>query len=156
MMSRILHAIALLLLFSQPLAAIEPDEMFDDPEKEARAREIGRQLRCLKCRNQSIFDSNAGLAYDLRVLVRERMEAGDTDQEVLDYIHARFGDYVLLKPPVTAGTYVLWLTPMVMVLLAAAGATAYLRRRPHPAAAPDLSDAEREEARRLLHGKENP
>ena len=91
--------------------ALDPAELFDDPAKEARAREIGRSLRCMVCQNQSIFDSNAGLAKDLRVLVRQRMEAGDTDQEIIDYVAARYGDYVLLEPPVAPRTAVLWIAP---------------------------------------------
>ena len=87
--------------------ALDADEMFKDPTKEERARDIGRQLRCMVCQNQSIFDSNSGLAKDLRVLVRERMEAGDEDGEVLSYISDRYGDYVLLEPRMDAKNAVL-------------------------------------------------
>jgi len=103
------------LICGSSVAAIEAVEMFDDPEKEARARDIGSQLRCLVCRNQSIFDSNAGLAYDLRVAVRERIQAGDSDQAIFRYVQERFGDYVLLEPPVNRHTVVLWLTPIVLM-----------------------------------------
>jgi cytochrome c-type biogenesis protein CcmH len=151
-MTRILTLIALLLSLSTPALALDSDEMFADPAQEARAREIGRQLRCLKCRNQSIFDSNAGLARDLRVVVRERMLAGDSDRDVLDYVHERYGDYVLLKPPVTAKTYALWGTPFVMLLAALGGAGLYLRQRPAPRSTAALSDEDRAEARRLLQG----
>lgn len=152
-MKRFLTALALLLTLSPVAMALDANEMFDDPAQEARAREIGRQLRCLKCRNQSIFDSNAGLAKDLRVVVRERMQAGDSDQQILDYVHERFGDYVLLKPPVTANTYALWIAPFVLVLLGAGGAVAYMRQRPQPKPATELSDEDREEARKILRGE---
>ncbi|MCA0873783.1 cytochrome c-type biogenesis protein CcmH [Seohaeicola saemankumensis] len=153
-MKHLIHALALLLaLAPAPTFALGAEEMFADPAQEARAREIGRQLRCLKCRNQSIFDSNAGLAKDLRVVVRERMEAGDTDQQILDYVHDRFGDYVLLKPPVNTNTYALWIAPFVLVLLGAGGAVVYMRQRPQPKPATELTDADREEARRILRGE---
>lgn len=130
------------------LAALDPDEMFADPAKEARAREIGKQLRCLVCQNQSIFDSNAGLAHDLRMVVRERIEAGDGDAEIVDYVAERFGDYVLLKPPVKGETYLLWAAPAGFLVAALGLGAVYMRRR-RPAA--DLmTDADRAEARRLL------
>ncbi len=122
--------LAVLLLTATPALAINPAEMFEDPAMEARAREIGRELRCLVCRNQSIFDSNAGLAQDLRVVVRERMIAGDADAEVLAYIHERFGDYVLLTPPVAGHTAALWAAPVVFLLLGGLGGWAYMRGRP--------------------------
>ena len=156
-MTRFLTFIALILTLSLTLAtgtmALDSEEMFTDPAQEARARDIGRQLRCLKCRNQSIFDSNAGLARDLRSVVRERMKAGDDDQQVLDYVHDRYGDYVLLKPPVSANTYALWAAPIVLVLMSIAGAAVYLRQRPTAhTAKPAMSDADRAEARKLLKG----
>lgn len=118
------------LIFSTPAFAINPNEMFADPAQEARARDIGRELRCLVCRNQSIFDSNAGLAHDLRAVVRERMIAGDTDDEILAYVQDRFGDYVLLKPPIDTHTYVLWSTPIVFLVFGLFGAALYMRGRP--------------------------
>lgn len=117
------------LLCASPALAITATEMFDDPEQEARAREIGRELRCVLCRNQSIFDSNAGIAHDLRRTVRERMVAGDSNEEVLAYVQARFGDYVLLKPPVDTHTYILWAAPFLFMGLGVAGAAIYLRGR---------------------------
>ena len=126
-MSRIV--IFVWLVCASPALAITATEMFDDPEQEARAREIGRELRCVLCRNQSIFDSNAGIAHDLRRTVRERMIAGDTNEEVLAYIQARFGDYVLLKPPVDAHTYVLWAAPFLFMGMGITGAAIYLRGR---------------------------
>ncbi len=141
----------LLAVFAAPAAmALDSGEMFDDPQKEERAREIGRTLRCLVCQNQSIFDSNAGLAKDLRVLVRERIDAGDSDEEVVDYIAARYGDYVRLKPPVSANTYALWVAPAVILVIGAGLVMGYFRgRKPSP----PLTTAERDSARRVLEGK---
>lgn len=130
--------------------ALDADEMFNDPAMEARARAIGRQLRCLKCRNQSIFDSNAGIAKDLRIVVRERMVSGDTDTEILDFIHARYGDYVLLNPKVSGQTLILWGAPAGLLLLSVGVTTAYLRRRTRAEVADDLTEADRAEARALL------
>ena len=127
---RRLLVLALFLLAALPALAINPGEMFEDPDLEARARDIGRELRCLVCRNQSIFDSNAGLAQDLRAVVRERMVAGDTDAEILAYVQDRFGDYVLLTPPVAAHTAILWSAPLVFLALGVLGGWAYMRGRP--------------------------
>ncbi len=108
--------------------AIRPDEMLSNPKLEARARIIGKELRCLVCQNQSIDDSDADLAHDLRVLVRQRVLAGDSDEQVKQYIVARYGTYVLLKPPFDAETYLLWLGPLILLLCAAGVATIYYRR----------------------------
>ncbi|PSL20718.1 cytochrome c-type biogenesis protein [Shimia abyssi] len=138
------------LLVAMPVWAVDADEMFADPALEERAREVGRQLRCLKCRNQSIFDSNAGIAKDLRVAVRDRMVAGDSDQEILEYVRVRFGDYVLMKPPVEGHTYLLWMTPVVLMLLAGVGFAGYMRGRSSACADHTLSDTDRAEAQRIL------
>ncbi len=144
-------AVALSLSAAPPAPALDANEMFDDPAKEARAREIGRELRCLVCQNESIFDSNAGLARDLRVLVRERMEAGDSDREVLAYVAERYGDFVLLKPRVTGQTLLLWGAPAIFLLLGLMAIHAYHRgRKRTPVTA--LTEEERREARRLLEG----
>ena len=144
---------ALMAMFTPlPALALDPNEMFTDPTKEARARDLGRQLRCLKCRNQSIFDSNAGIAKDLRVVVRERMTAGDTDTEILTYIADRFGDYVLLEPRVSGQTYVLWLAPAALLMLSALGLVAYMRGRSAPKSQDDLTDADLARAKRILDG----
>jgi cytochrome c-type biogenesis protein CcmH len=142
----------LVAIVAFPVLAIDGNEMFADPEREARARDIGRQLRCMVCQNQSIFDSNAGLAKDLRVLVRTRMEAGDTDQEVLTYISDRYGDYVLLKPRWSMRNAVLWLGPPLALILGLAGAFLYLRGRRPAAEGTQLSEADRIEARKILQG----
>ncbi len=131
----------LLMLMGAPALALEPGEMFTDTALEERARYIGRQLRCVKCRNQSIFDSNAGIARDLRVVVRERITAGDSDGEILDYVSARYGDYVLLKPPVAAHTYALWLAPFALLLAGGLALTLALRRVAQRSAA--QADADR-------------
>jgi len=119
--------LTLLLLLSvlQPAMAVQPDEIMTDPVLEQRARAISRQLRCLVCQGEDIDESAAGLARDLRLLVRERLRVGDSDEAVLDFIQARYGDYVLMKPPVKPATYLLWLTPLLVL---AAGLSVLVRR----------------------------
>jgi cytochrome c-type biogenesis protein CcmH len=139
-----------LLFFCPAYAALDPREMLRDPMQEARAREISKGLRCLVCQNQSIDDSNADLARDLRVLVRERISAGDTNDQVMAFVTQRYGDYVLLTPPLKASTVLLWVGPGLVFLAAATGAFFYLRRRPAGTAPPPLSDAEAQRLKRLL------
>ena len=115
------------LLFSGAAHAVNPDEMLKDPAQEARARAIGQELRCLVCQNQSIDDSDATLARDLRVIVRERITAGDSDQQVLDFVTARYGNYVLLKPPFQSNTYLLWFLPFTLMALGLGLAFRYLQ-----------------------------
>jgi len=146
--------LAVLLALSSPVLtapafAVQPDEVLPDPTLEARARELSKELRCLVCQNQSIDDSNAPLARDLRVLVRQRLTAGDDDKSVLEFITARYGDYVLLRPPFKASTYVLWIGPFVMLLLGAAGAALFLRRRSRDITAGDAPPLTLEERQRL-------
>ena len=139
-------AIVFLCFVAAPAHAVRPDEMLADPALEARAREVSRELRCLVCRNQSIDDSDADLAHDLRVLVRERLKAGDSDKQVVAYIRARYGDFVLLRPPFEAGTVLLWAGPALILIVGGfAIARFYRRRRDEPPAAP----LNAEEARRL-------
>ena len=107
--------------------AVQPDEVLDDPALEARAREISAELRCVVCQNQSIDDSNAEIARDLRLLVRERLVEGDTSEQVLDYVVARYGDFVLLRPPWQPNTYLLWLGPPIMAIVIATLAVLFLR-----------------------------
>jgi cytochrome c-type biogenesis protein CcmH len=117
------------MTFAWQAAAVEPDEILADPALESRARNLSQQLRCLVCQNQSIDDSNAELARDLRVLVRERLMAGDSDEAVVAYIVSRYGQFVLLKPPFHAGTYALWLGPAAILAIGATAVLFYLRRR---------------------------
>jgi len=114
-LSRCLAILVLCFTFSASAIAVGVDAPLDDPALEARARVIHKQLRCLVCQNQSIEDSNADLARDLRVLVRERIALGETDTQVVDYIVARYGDWVLLKPPLNIGTLFLWFGPLVLL-----------------------------------------
>ncbi|SMX28780.1 Cytochrome c-type biogenesis protein CcmH precursor [Pelagimonas phthalicica] len=119
----------LLIALAAPLAAVEPDEMLDDPLLEKRARHISDGLRCLVCQNESIDESNASLAKDLRILVRERLSEGDSDTEVVDYIVARYGEFVLLQPTTGGWNWVLWATGPIGFVLALLIAAGYLRAR---------------------------
>ena len=116
------------LAFSSPAWAVEPDEVLADPVLEARARDLSAELRCLVCQNQSIDDSNAGLAKDLRVLVRERLVAGDSDDGVRSYLVARYGEFVLLKPTMSLANLLLWLTAPLALLIGAAAAIWRVRK----------------------------
>lgn len=129
------------MLAGSPCRAVEPDEVLPDPALETRARAISEGLRCLVCQNQSIDDSAAPLARDLRVIVREHLKAGDSDDAIRDYLVRRYGDFVLLKPPVSPATLLLWGTP---VLVLAIGAATLVRRRPAAAPPEPLSPEERE------------
>ncbi len=145
-----ISAVLLLAAFAAPVAhAVQPDEIMADPAKEARARDLSRELRCMVCQNQSIDDSDAPLARDLRVLVRERLKAGDDDGQVRDYIVQRYGEFVLLKPTFGAHTLLLWLTPALVLVLGGIGAYAAMRRRPQAGAAA-LDDEERKVLEALL------
>ncbi len=149
-MKRLVTLFAALLL-SLPAVAVEPSEMLKDPALEARAREIGRALRCVVCQNQAIDDSNAEVAHDMRRAVRERLTAGDSDQQVMDFMVARYGDYVLLKPPFKAGTWLLWLGGPLLLLLAGGALLLAARKRRAVVTAPaPLSDEERARVAALL------
>jgi cytochrome c-type biogenesis protein CcmH len=138
-----------------PAYAVRPDEMLPDPALEARAREVGQELRCLVCRNQSIDDSDADLAHDLRVLVRDRIKAGDSNNQVVAYIRARYGDFVLLRPPFELDTVLLWGGPALILLLGAFGIHRYYRhrRRDEP---PPLSAEERRRLKSILDAAAEP
>ncbi|MEO5336821.1 MAG: cytochrome c-type biogenesis protein CcmH [Magnetospirillum sp. WYHS-4] len=117
------------LLATLPAFAVEPNEILKDPALEHRARDVGQALRCVVCQNQSIDDSNAELARDMRILVRERILKGDSDRQVLDYMVSRYGDFVLLDPPFKATTYALWFGAPLIVLLGLGGVLLFYRRR---------------------------
>jgi len=131
-LKRAILALAIVAAMATAAHAVQPDEIMSDPAKEARARDLSRELRCMVCQNQSIDDSEAPLARDLRLLVRERIAAGDSDAQVIDFLVARYGDFILMEPPLQADTYVLWLAPFV-VLLGAGGVAFWAIRRAKPA-----------------------
>ena len=138
-----LLAIAMCIVFAPHAAfAVDPDEVLDDRALETRARAISRELRCVVCQSESIDDSSAPLAKDLRLLVRERLLAGDDDKAVVDYVVARYGEYVLLKPRVTLSTLLLWGAPVLFLGLGVGGAILALRR-PRPPSERAMADAER-------------
>ncbi|MEM7197465.1 MAG: cytochrome c-type biogenesis protein [Pseudomonadota bacterium] len=122
----------MLALVANVAQAVQPDEILQNPALEARARAISSNLRCLVCQNQSIDESNADLARDLRIIVRERLQAGDSDKQVYDFVTERYGDYVLLTPPFKPATWALWATPVVLL-----GAGAFIIHRYLRAPAPD-------------------
>jgi cytochrome c-type biogenesis protein CcmH len=137
---RFVLALIAALVLGGPVFAVQPDEVLKDPALEKRARDISAGLRCLVCQNQSIDDSDAQLAKDLRLLVRERLVAGDTDAQVRDFLVQRYGEFVLLKPTFGTHTLLLWLTPALVLILGGIGAYAAMRRRPRPAAALDAEE----------------
>ena len=126
-MRRTLLGILVLIMAASAACAVQPDEIMSDPVKEARARDLSRELRCLVCQNQSIDDSEAPLAKDLRILVRERIAAGDSNAQVIDFIVARYGEFVLLKPRLNAHTWILWLLPPLV--LAGGGIALWMQAR---------------------------
>lgn len=131
--------------------AVEPDEILADPALEARARALTQELRCVVCQNQSVDDSDAPLARDMRVLVRERIKAGDTDDDVRAFVVARYGKFVLLSPPVEGDTLILWFAPFALLGLGALAAWAYMRGLARqPATATALSAAEEDAVRHKL------
>ena len=149
-----LAALVALVVALSPAQAVEPGEMLKDTALEARARRLSQELRCVVCQNQSIDESNAPLAHDLRVIVRERLAAGDTDAQVLAFVEARYGAFVLLRPRVTPQTLLLWGTPLLLL----AGAAAYLlsvrgRAAGNAPAPPPLSPEERRRLAELIREK---
>jgi cytochrome c-type biogenesis protein CcmH len=141
--------LSLVLLASPAFAIVDPREILPDPEQEARARIIGKELRCLVCQNQSIDDSNAGLARDLRMIVRERVAAGDTNEQVLAFVTQRYGDFVRLTPPVNATTIVLWASPALLLGAGLFAVLAFYRRRHVVTPPPPLTEEERARLARL-------
>ena len=148
--------VAVVMIGSPAAFAVQPDEIMADPAKEARARDLSRELRCMVCQNQSIDDSEAPLARDLRLLVRERIASGDSDAQVVDFLVARYGEFVLLKPRVNQHTLVLWLLPPLALLGGGLALWFYGRRRKSAGDPPLLRLTEEEEARieRLIATRE--
>ena len=138
----------ILMLLAAPAMAVEPGEILDDPVLEQRARDLSQGLRCPVCRNESIDESNAALAKELRILLRERISAGGTDQEAVDFIVARYGEFVLLRPDRSGANIVLWAAAPVLLLLALGIGWTAIRRKNVPAEG--LSAAEQEELERIL------
>ena len=158
-MIRALALLATLLLpaLVAPAFAVTPQERLADPALEARARAISETLRCLVCQNESIDESNADLAHDIRVLLRQRLLAGDTDAEAVHYMVARYGQFVLLRPPVEPATWVLWYGPGALLLAAGLGTLIWLRRRSNTtalASVAPLTDTERQRLDDLLRETE--
>ena len=137
-----------LCLLASPVLAVQPDEILADPALEARAREISRDIRCPVCQGESIDDSSAPISRDLRLIIRERIMAGDSDAEVVDFLVARYGEFVLFNPPATGSNLILWLAGPALFLAAIAVAVAAQRRRLRPEAA--LSEAEEARLREIL------
>lgn len=153
------HGLAALMLmgalFAGPAGAVNPDERLADPALESRARALSAQLRCMVCQNQSIDDSNAELAKDLRLIVRERLAGGDSDAAVLDYVVSRYGEFVLLKPRLEGKTLVLWGAPALLLLVGASGLFwAARRRRRMVSQTPRLSEAEAARLDAILHAQD--
>ncbi len=153
-LSLVLMVMAFGLFSQESVRAVEPSEMLDDPKLEARARALSKNLRCLVCQNESIDESNADLAKDLRILLRERLKAGDTDEEAVQYLVDRYGEYVLLKPRFAPHTLILWIGPFLVLLI---GAYALWRARRKVVTAhaakkveADLSEEERKRLEKLL------
>jgi cytochrome c-type biogenesis protein CcmH len=140
--------IALAALAPAPALAVQPDEILADPALEARARAISKDIRCPVCQGESIDDSNAPISRDLRLIIRERLVAGDSDQEVIDFVVARYGEFVLFDPPKTGSNLILWLAGPVMLLMAGGIAVTAFRRRAVPETV--LSPEEEARLRELL------
>jgi len=149
-MRRVLAAIAVMLALGGAARAVTADEMLADPALEARARTLSAELRCMVCQNQSIDDSDAPLAHDLRVLLRERIAAGDTDAEVMDYLVARYGEFILLKPRLSVETALLWAAPVLLLVLGGVAAYGAMRRRSTEQLTEALTDQEKAELKRAL------
>ena len=147
-----MFSVALLLALAAHALAVQPSERLADPALEARARALSSTLRCLVCQNETIDESDAGLAHDIRMLLRERLLAGDTDQQAQQAIVSRYGEFVLLNPPVQPATYVLWFGPPALLLVGIAGVVFWLRRNGRAVSGPPpLTDQEQRRLDDLLH-----
>jgi cytochrome c-type biogenesis protein CcmH len=144
-----LKYILVVCLLAGPAFAVEPDELLDDPVMEARARHISKDLRCLVCRNENIDSSNAGIARDLRLLVRERLVAGDSNQDAIGFIVDRYGEFVLLRPARSLSNLTLWASGPVLFLIGGAAALVYIRRR-RPVHQQSLSEQEKQRLQEIM------
>ena len=151
-MRNLLGVLLTVFFLTTEVLALEPSEILKDPAQEARARSISKNLRCLVCQNQSIDDSDAALAKDLRLLVRNQILSGKTNEKIISDIVARYGDFVLLKPPINQKTLILWLSPMLILLAGGMSLYIYFRKRKSAAAETLLSDAEKEKLAELWKG----
>lgn len=149
----VLISIGIMVGAGAPAHAVLPDEVLDDPALESRARTLSAELRCLVCQNQSIDDSDAPLARDLRVLVRERLVAGDSDEQVMDFVVSRYGEFVLLKPSFSAQNALLWAAPLVILLIGGVVLIISIRNRRRPATA-GLSTDEEAKLEKILQSRD--
>lgn len=149
-MRRLALTALLVAALASPALAVNPEEILDDPQLEERARDISAGLRCMVCQNQSIDDSDAELARDLRVLVRDRLVAGDSNEEVVAYVVDRYGEFVLLRPRLSARNAVLWATPIVILLLGGTAAIAFARRQSRSTIGAELTADEQARVAKLL------
>ena len=151
-MTRLLVVLVVALVVPVTSRAVQPDEILENPALEARARTLSKGLRCLVCRNESIDESNAPLARDLRILVRERLVAGDSDREVIDFVAERYGEFVLLQPEMGGSNWILWMAGPAMLLAAAVIGFGFLRSRDNAPPARDvaLTDEERMRLEKIL------
>ena len=153
-MPRIFFVIVSSISIVTSALAVDPNEILKNPDLEARARAISKGLRCVVCQNQSIDDSDASLARDLRILVRKRLSAGDTNKQVLDYVVSRYGDFVLLKPPVKLETLVLWFSPFIIIIIGLTAGIIFFRRQRYnlknASLSPALNNQEREKLNNML------
>lgn len=154
-MRRLVFPLVFMIIVPLSAHAVEPDEMMADPVLEARARDISKDLRCVVCQNQDIDSSNAGVARDLRLLVRERLQEGDSDDQVLAYIQARYGDYVLLKPPFKSTTYALWIAPIALGIIALTFGLSIILRSRKPRAALELTATEEQQIARFIEAEKS-
>ncbi len=152
MIWRILTLLAFLCAAALPAAAVQPDEVLDDPAMEQRARELSAKLRCLVCQNQSIDDSDAPLARDLRIRLRERLTKGESDEQVIDYLVDRYGEFILLQPKMGMHTLVLWLGPFVLLLLGVFIVARKRRAETVKTVEAPLSDEETKRLKELIDG----
>jgi cytochrome c-type biogenesis protein CcmH len=151
-MRSLLRLLLTVFFLTTEVLALQPGEILKDPALEARARSISKNLRCLVCQNQSIDDSDAALAKDLRIMVRNQIVSGKSNEQIISDIVARYGDFVLLKPPINQKTLILWFSPVLILLAGGMSIYIYFRKRKSAAAETLLSDAEKEKLAEIWKG----